>query len=608
MAPLGAAVGATFVYAGLDAFSMVLLIPFVDAIFIGGAGDSVGGALGAVLEATIGRVVDLDGPPLEAVQGIILFILVVFTVKNAFAFGRSYMLARVEQGVTRDVRRAVYDHLLRLDLAFFGRTRVGEISNRLTHDLEQVRTLVTRELSKAVSSVLEAAAALLGMLIVSRQLTVAAFVVVPFTMGIWGPLLGRLRRGDRQVLALAGEVSAHVQETVAGIRLVKASASEAHESRRLHRLTGDYFRTFLDTERLRALAGPLTEMLAAVGTVILLWYGARLVVLDGALSGAAFVGFLALSMKLYAPVKYMAKLPAMLQPGLAASERVFEFLDAPIEIRDRPGARPFPGLAERISFEDVSFAYEKGEPVLENVSLDVPQGSVVALVGPSGAGKSTMVDLLGRFHDPTSGRIKIDGVDIREFGLRSLRESLGIVSQETVLFHDTVVSNIAYGIEASTENVERAARAAHAHGFIRDFPDGYLTVVGERGTRLSGGQRQRVAIARAILRDPPILILDEATSALDTESERLVQRAIERLLEGRTVFVIAHRLSTIQRADIIVVLEDGRIVERGDHRELIGRDGLYRRLHELQFREPSGTESDANVRSDPLKVLGPRPA
>jgi subfamily B ATP-binding cassette protein MsbA len=507
-------------------------------------------------------------------------------------FGRAYLVARVEQGVTRDLRREVYDHLLGLDLAFFGRTRTGQIVSRLTHDVEQLRTLVTRELSRTVSAFFEFAAAVTFMVAISWQLTLAAFLVVPLSMGIWGPLVRKLRRGDRHVLDLAGEINAHVQETVSGVRLVKTSGAEAHERVRFRRLTGDYFRAFVRTERLRALAAPLTEMLAAVGTVVLLWYGARLVLVSGELSGEAFIGFIALSTKLYAPVKYVSKLPALIQPGLAGAERVFEFLDAPVEIRDRPGARPFPGLRGEIAFERVSFAYRPGETVLEDVDLIVPRGSVVAIVGPSGAGKSTLVDLLGRFQDPTAGRVTVDGADVRDFTLASLRAQLGFASQETVLFHDTVRNNIAYGMPgASAADVERAARAAYAHDFVSALPRGYDSVVGERGTQLSGGQRQRLAIARAILRDPPILILDEATSALDTEAERWVQAAIERLLEGRTVFVIAHRLSTVQRADRIVVLERGRIVERGDHAALLARGGLYRRLHDLQFADPEAPEA-----------------
>ena len=388
------------------------------------------------------------------------------------------------------------------------------------------------------------------------------------------------------MLDLAGEVNSHLQETLSGIRLVKASAAESHERRRFHRLTWAYFKAFVRTERFRTLANPVTEMVGALGTVVILWYGTRLVFGGSGLSPEDFLGFLALSMKLYAPVKYLGKLPAIIQPGIVAAERAFEFLDAPVEIRDSPNARPFPGVGQEIVYDDVSFGYRPGELVLSEVSFRAAAGTVTALVGPSGVGKTTLVDLMGRFYEASKGRILVDGIDLREFSIRSLRERFGIVSQETILFHDTVWANIAYGLDKDfpEEEIERAARAARAHDFISQLPEGYHTVVGERGTQLSGGQRQRIAIARAILRDPPILILDEATSALDSESERLVQGAMEQLLAGRTTFVIAHRLSTVQRAHQILVMDKGRIVQRGTHEELLDEGGVYGYLHDLQFQ------------------------
>jgi subfamily B ATP-binding cassette protein MsbA len=310
-------------------------------------------------------------------------------------------------------------------------------------------------------------------------------------------------------------------------------------------------------------------------------------VIAGDLAGPEFIVFLTLSMKLYAPVKNLAKFPATAQPGLVAAERVFEFLDTPAEIRDPSEPTPLRSFEREISFQGVSFAYRDGEPAVHDVTFSVPKGSILALVGPSGSGKSTVVDLLGRFFDVTEGRISIDGVDIREVPLTDLRALMGIVAQETVLFHDTVRANIAYGMTGATdEQIQVAARAAHAHEFVRRLPEGYDTVVGERGVQLSGGQRQRIAIARALLRDPPILVLDEATSALDTESERVIQDAIERLLKGRTVFVIAHRLSTVQRADQILVMENGLVRERGTHASLLAESGVYRHLYELQFADP----------------------
>jgi len=584
---LVAGVLATVLFATLDAFSLVTLIPFLNALFGEGATTIAAGneTLRWLLENTVGRFVASDATPQEALIGIIFFMLVVFFLKNLFDWAQQVLVVRLEQKVTRDMRNQVYDHLVDLDLRFFGRTRAGQVITRLTSDVDRLRTLVTRNIAKFLTSILEIVLTVGFMIAISWQLTAIALVALPAMFGIWLPLLRKLRRGDRRVLDLAGEVASHIQETVLGIRLVKSFAAERFERNRFHRLSHRYYRAFVRTDGMRAAAGPLTETMAAFGTVLLLWFGSRLV-FDAELTAAAFIGFLVLSTKLYSPAKYLSKFRSTVGPGLAAAERVFEFMDAPVEIDERPDAVEFTGEHHTIRFEDVTFGYDPAEPVLEDIDFEVRAGQVAALVGPSGAGKTTLVDLIARFYDPTHGRITIDGTDIREFSLRSLRSKFGIVTQETVLFHDTVRANIAYGVpDVSDDAIRRAADAAHATEFIDRLPDGFDTVLGERGTRLSGGQRQRIAIARAILRDPPILIFDEATSALDTESERLVQDAINRLLRGRTVFVIAHRLSTIRHADRILVLKSGRLVESGRHEELLVQDGTYRQLYEMQFAE-----------------------
>ena len=582
-----AATFATLGFAAFDAFSIVALIPLINALFGKNAGptqDAERSDIEQMMDATLGKLISPEMSAQELLLTINLFILAVFFIKNLFDFLQSYLVVKLEQSVTRDLRDECYSHVLHLDMRFFGRTRAGQIIARLTSDADQLRNLVTKNLAKFATSILQTIIFIAIMLKFSVELTIVALIVLPAMFGIWSRFLKRIRRGDRKVLNLGGEVTSHLQETVLGVRQVKSAGAENFEDRRVRDLTQSYFKAVVRNERVRAIAGPLTEMIGAFGTVLLLWYGSRLVLVEQRLTAEAFMVLLGLSLKLYSPVKWLTKFPSSIQPGLVAAERIFEVLDAPIDIADSADARPFEGVKRAVRFEHVSFEYEPARPVLEEVNIEVPAGSMVALVGPSGAGKSTLVDLVARFYDPTKGRITIDDVDLKDFRIHSLRSGLGVVSQDTILFHDTVRNNIAYGLpNISSEAIEKAAKTANADEFIAQLPDGYETVLGERATRLSGGQRQRIAIARAILRDPPLLILDEATSALDSESERLVQDAMEHLLRGRTVFVIAHRLSTVRHADQILVMQNGRVVQRGRHDELLAEGGLYRHLYRLQF-------------------------
>jgi subfamily B ATP-binding cassette protein MsbA len=588
------------VWAALDAFSYTLLIPFLRVLF--NQGDALGG-LDTFLSPTAGPVVQFlrqavgwaitGREPMSALRNVVLFLFVVYAVKNVAYYVSQVSVAVVEGRVTRDMRNDIYGHLLRLGFPFFQRTRAGQIISRVTNDVEQMRSLATSNLAKLMWELMQAIFALVVMLGISWKLTLVAALFMPPMLGLWARLRKRLRRGVLKVLDAVGETASHIQETVSGIRLVKASGAEGWEEERFRKLTRGQYRAWVKNERWRRFFTPATEMITAVSILAMLWYGSYLVLYEKSMIPETFIAFLLFAGKLMSPVKFLAQFPATVQPGLAAADRAFELIDAPVEVFDAADALPVDGFRQAVHFEGVGFHYAADAPVLHDIDLTIRPGEVVALVGPSGAGKSTLADLLPRFYDPTSGRITLDGRDVRTLKLAELRGLLGIVTQETILFHDTVRSNIAYGrTDASQAEVEAAARAANAHEFIAHLPEGYDTVLGEKGTRLSGGQRQRIAIARALLRNPPILILDEATSALDTESERLVQQAIEQLMEERTVLVIAHRLSTVRRADQILVLEAGRIVERGTHDELVTRNGLYRRLYDMQF----GADESAKAR------------
>ncbi len=578
-------IAANFIGAALDGYSFALLIPFLDELFRQPPIPLGKGWVNTFLHATIGRLLD-PAQPMQSLRNVILVLLATVALKNLFIWIAGTLGAELQEYVTRDLRDAVYRHLQRLPIGYFTATKTGQILSRVLADTEQTRTLVTQIVTQALSAsalVIIYVAYLFG---ISWRLTLIALIVAPLlTLGLQ-PLLRRLRRGYRRLRNDHGEMMSVLQESVSGIRLVKAFGAEPYEEQRFIGASHTYSSGLVRMARVALIAQPITETLGAGITVLLLWIGARYVLVDHSLQASQFLVFLTFVMRLLQPLKQLSQIPAVAQNAFAASERLFDVIDRPTEKALDRGTRVVSDFEDALVFEDVSFTYEGSQrPVLSDISFTADKGDVLAIVGASGAGKTTLVDLIPRFYEPTAGRIVLDGVDTREITLESLRALTGIVSQETVIFNDTVRNNIAYGRSGqyTDAQIEAAARAANAHEFIADLPRGYDTPLGERGTRLSGGQRQRIAIARALLVDPPILILDEATSALDTESERLVQEAIDRLLAGRTVFVIAHRLSTIQHATEILVLDEGHVVERGTHDELLALRGAYWRLHSLQF-------------------------
>lgn len=511
-------------------------------------------------------------------------IVVVFIIRGLFFYGQTYLMSWVGQKVVIDIRGEVFRKMQRLSLSFYDKNKTGTIMSYVTNDVGALQTAMVDKAVELVTESLVLVGSIAAMLWLDWKLTLFTFCTFPAVLWFMNFFGKKIRRNGGHIQACTAELTSILQEVVASARVVKSFVREDHEIQRFDEQNKTNFYANMKNIKLNALLTPTVEFVAAIGVTIVMWYGGMSVI-SGNITAGALVAFLVYAVNIANPIKRLTKVVASIQQALAAGDRVFGILDMEEDIRQLPDAEKLQRVKGHVEFNNVSFAYNPEETVISNLSFKVAPGEVVAIVGPSGAGKSTIASLLPRFYDVTEGSIVIDGRDIRKVTLDSLREQVGIVPQETMLFNGSVYDNILYGrLDATHEEVIAAAKAANAHNFILELPEGYDTMLGDRGVNISGGQRQRISIARAILKNPQILILDEATSALDTESERVVQEALDRLMVGRTSFVIAHRLSTIKNADRILVMEKGCLVEDGSHDELMAKDGLYAHLYKIQYR------------------------
>ncbi len=598
--------------ASLNAISLATIVPFTEIVLragvptetaesgpadrdslaqraAGSTGEVGGGIEGLRKRAEAWFYSKIQGRnKLQTLSRFCLAVVLIFLLKNLCWYVQSFLSVFIEQTAIRDLRNTVFDRYQRLSLDYFEGCHSGVLVSRITNDADLVRGAIANGFMEMIRHVLNLLTYLVLVLIANVHLFVWAIVILSPSLLLIDRISRTLRRISRVSQEKMARITSVVGETVRGIRIIKAFGAEGLQARRFMEETGGYCRTLVRMTRIGSLGFPLTEIVGAGVAAAFLYIGGRKIILEGTEPGY-FLLFMVAFLSMIRPIMGIHKLNMRFQHGVAAGKRIFEVIDATPSVSEKPDAVRLQGLGRSIRFEDVWFEYEPNRPVLKGISLEIRRGMTVALVGPSGGGKSTLVALIPRFYDPTAGRITIDGIDLRDAKLDSLRSLIGVVTQETVLFTDTIRNNIRLGKpDATDEEVERAARIANAHGFIEALPDGYDTILGEQGLRLSGGERQRLTIARAVLKDPPILILDEATSALDSESERLVQDAIGRLLRNRTAIVIAHRLSTVRNADLIAVMAEGKIVETGSHEELLARGGLYSTLHAMQFA-PTGS-------------------
>lgn len=511
-------------------------------------------------------------------------IIAIFVVRGLFWYGQNYLMSYVGQSVIIDIRAAVFKKLQRLSVSFYDKNKTGTIMSYVTNDVNALQSAMVENTIEMITEGFILIGSVVAMIYLDWRLTlftVCTFPVVLWFMEFFGK---KIRKTGGRIQECTADITSVLQESVASARVIKSFVREDYEVDRFDVENRANFRANMKNAQLMATLTPVVELVAAIGVTMIIWYGGNNVI-NGTITAGSLVAFLTYAVNISNPIKRLTRVIGNIQKALAAAQRVFMIIDMPEEIAESRDAKQLPEVSGKVEFQNVSFAYDDKGNVITDLSFSVKPGEVIAIVGPSGAGKSTIANLLPRFYDVNKGDIKIDGHSVREVTLDSLREQVGIVPQETMLFNGSVYNNILYGrLDATKEEIEAAAKAANAHDFIMQLTDGYETKLGDRGVNLSGGQRQRIAIARAILKNPRILILDEATSALDTESERVVQEALDRLMVGRTSFVIAHRLSTVKNADKILVLEKGNLVESGTHDELLALDGLYAHLYKIQDR------------------------
>lgn len=512
-------------------------------------------------------------------------ILVVMFTRGVFYYGQSYLVSYVGQRVIIDVRSMLFRKFQKMPLSYYDRQQTGTVMSYITNDVSAMQSAIVDNLIELVTESSILIGSLAMMIYLDWKLSLLTLMTIPlvgFAMKIFGR---KLKRSSTVIQERAAEITSLLQESISAIRVVKSFVRETYEIKRFEEQNWRNFQAAMKNVKLSSLLTPTVEFLAAIAVTFIVWFGGYEVV-NEVITAGELVAFLTYAVNLANPVKRLSRVYAAIQRAMAAADRVFAVMDLEEKITDVPGAKPLPPIKGQVEFKDITFSYKEGQPALQHISLKAEPGQMIALVGPSGSGKSTIANLIPRFYDVDSGTISIDGHDIRQVTADSLREQIGLVPQETMLFSTTVMENIRYGrLDATDEEVVEAARAANAEEFIKDLPEGYDTKLGERGLNLSGGQRQRLAIARAILKNPRVLILDEATSALDTESEKIVQDALDKLMVGRTSFVIAHRLSTIFNADQIFVVENGHLSEHGTHEELLAAGGLYSNLYNIQFRQ-----------------------